>query len=39
LHKQKNYRKETMFIAFGLLDRYLALVVREGMLNSELDLV
>jgi hypothetical protein len=39
LHKQKNYRKETLFIAFGLLDRYLALVVRDGLLLPELDLV
>lgn len=28
-----------MFIAFGLLDHYLALVVREGLLHNELDLV
>lgn len=39
LHKQKNYRKETLFIAYGLLDRYLSLVVREGLLIPELDLV
>lgn len=39
LHKWKNYQKETMFIAFGLLDRYLSLVVNEGLTVKELDLV
>lgn len=39
LHKQKNYRKETLFIASGLLDRYLSLLIRDGLTVKELDLV
>lgn len=39
LHKKKGYRKETMFIAFGLLDRFLAAAVESGLTVKELDLV
>lgn len=39
LHKQKNYRQETMFIAFGILDKYLSIVVKQGLTVKDLDLV
>ena len=39
LHKSKNYRVETMFIAFGILDKYLAEVVHHGLTVKDLDLV
>lgn len=35
LHKLKDYRKETLFIAFGLLDRFLAMVIKSGDNTSE----
>jgi len=39
LHKKKMYRKETLFIALGLLDRYLSRLVKTEAEKRSLDLV
>ena len=39
LHKKKMYRKETLFIALGLLDRYLSRLVQTEAEKRSLDLV
>lgn len=39
LHKKKMYRKETLFIAFGLLDRFLSRLVYGGSNKQSFDLV
>jgi len=39
LHKAKKYRSETLFIAFGILDKFLYQVVFHGLTVMDLDLV
>jgi Cyclin, N-terminal domain len=39
LHKKKMYRKETLFFALGLLDRYLSRLVKTEAEKRSLDLV
>jgi len=39
LHKKKMYRKETLFIAFGILDRFLSRLVYGGSNKQSFDLV
>lgn len=39
LHKKKQYRKDTLFIAYSLLDRFLSRGKLESLPNGVLDLV
>lgn len=39
LHKKKMYRKETLFIALGLLDRFLSRLVYSNAEKRSIDLV